>query len=104
MSIIDEGLTRLADRLRAMPESRLSRSDDRLDGESLADACHAFAQWCADSTPEAPAAPVPRLSDLASGDQVLVVGRELINALDAIASPPLVAEFQARLTSLRTLT
>jgi hypothetical protein len=96
--ILTEPLRRLVDRLRSMPESRLARTDDRLGGESVADAAQRLAQWCALATagvqgrraaapPTAPT--VPRIGDLASGDQVAVVCGELLVALEGLdpASP-----------------
>jgi len=95
-------LTRLADRLRTLPESRLTRSEDRLDGESLATTCHAFAQWCADMA--RPGLVVPRLSDLASGDQVLVLGRDLLARLPELsARDQVTAELRTRLAALRAV-
>ena len=83
-------LSRLVDRLRSLPEPRLTRLDDRLGGRSIATASHEFAQWCGEAAAgaasgEVAAAPevptVPRLAELATGDQVQVLGQELIAVL-----------------------
>jgi len=92
-TITGVAISRLGDRLRSLPASRLSRVDDRLAGQSIAAASHAFAQWCAwaaagigqrqaDTGPEVPG--LPRLDDLASGDQVQLLGRELIVVLATV--------------------
>ena len=82
-------LERLADRLRHLSEPRLRRPEPALGGSSPAHAAHDFAMWCAATTvellpPDAaarpPTAEVPRLGDLASGDQVWVLGRHLLVA------------------------
>ena len=97
LTIIDGALSRLADRLRSAPESRLTRADDRLAGASIADASHELARWCATAAQLAisashgahPVVPtVPRLQPLASGDQLLVLGRELLAALAEAAMRP----------------
>ena len=74
-----EQLSRLCDRLRTAPESRLTRRDDRLAGRSLAEAAHDVAQWAA--TTQGVHAAVPALHPLASGDLLAVVGREFLDWL-----------------------
>jgi len=80
-----EELSRLCDRLRTAPESRLTRRDDRLAGRSLAEAAHDVAQWAA--TTQGVDAAVPALHPLASGDLLAVVGREFLGWL-ATSEPP----------------
>jgi hypothetical protein len=75
-----EQLSRLCDRLRTAPESRLTRRDDRLGGRSLAEATYDVVQWAA--TTQGVAAPVPALHALATGDLLAVVGREFLDWLD----------------------
>ncbi len=91
LTIIEDALVRLVDRLRSAPESRLTRADDRLAGASIAEACHELASWCATVTPATSGSPshlpaVPKLHPLASGDQLLVLGRDLLVALAEAAS------------------
>lgn len=78
-------LRRLSDRLRSLPESRLRRREPGLSGSSPAEAAYELATWCAtassdgmQSAPKVRQPTVPRLSDLASGDQVWVLGTELL--------------------------
>ncbi len=94
LTIIEDALVRLVDRLRSAPESRLTRADERLGGASIAEACYNLASWCARATPgtashsphgQLPA--VPKLNPLASGDQLLVLGRDLLAALAAEDAP-----------------
>jgi len=83
---------RLADRLRQLSESRLRRRYAELGDQSAAEAGHALAQWFADAaarlTDGDPAAgrAVPRLTDLAVGDQVAVTGTDLVAA--SATAPP----------------
>ena len=75
---------RLADRLRALSEVRLARPLPPFD--SRADAAHDLAQRLADDSARlegAPVRPVPRLHDLAVGDQVAVAGHDLVAAAGA---------------------
>ena len=90
---MEKAIRELADRLRSMPQSRLARVDDRLGGQTLSAASHELAQWCAGAAAgvgrQGEAAGlkvpvVPRLSDLACGDQVQVLGRELIAVLATV--------------------
>ena len=85
----------------------------------MADAAHTLASWCAAVTGrlEAPGVGasggesiVPRLNDLASGDQVWVVGRDLIGALtstaetaDRVESAQLTAELLRQINSIRAV-
>jgi hypothetical protein len=71
-----EVLDRVVDRLRSMAETRLTRHDEALSAGSIAAECHALAVWAAavSGSPD----PVPRLHPLASGDQLAVIGRELL--------------------------
>jgi hypothetical protein len=90
LTIIEDALVRLVDRLRSAPESRLTRSDDRLGGASIAETCYELASWCACATPRSPdtrvVPAVPKLHPLTSGDQLLVLGRDLLGALAEAAS------------------
>ena len=87
MAELERLVERLAEHLRRLPESRLRRHRPELGEATAADAAHALAQWLADTAAalaadESPAPPprVPRLSDLAVGDQVAVTGAELVAA------------------------
>jgi len=114
LTIIEASLVRLVDRLRSAPESRLTRADDRLAGASIADACHELASWCATVTPAATSRSgrvpvVPKLNPLASGDQLLVLGRDLLVTLAGEAPPHdmksagVRAELLARIEHLRAV-
>jgi hypothetical protein len=103
---------RLADLLRRLPESRLRRRPEALRGSTVAEAAHGLAQWYADTAagladPDAPVLrAVPRLSDLAVGDQVAVTGADLVSALAAavpVRAVAAMAEATARTAELRRL-
>ena len=69
---------RVADRLRSLSEARLVAG--------AADRSHATAQLLADAAAtleQVPARRLPRLGDLAAGDQLAVVGHDLLAALAA---------------------
>ena len=84
---------RVADRLRSLSDIRLARpvtlaaqSAQPAQEPSRADAAHALAQLMADRAAQlegAPARAVPRLHDLAAGDQVAVTGADLVSAMTA---------------------
>ncbi|MCZ3387561.1 MAG: hypothetical protein LH645_00180 [Actinomycetia bacterium] len=74
-------LDRLCGRLRSAPEARLVRTDERLSGDSVADAVHEAAVWAAAA--QGIDQQVPRLHPLASADQLSVVGGDF---LDWVAS------------------
>lgn len=97
---------RVSDRLRSLSDTRLARP--RADGRSRADAAHAVAQLLADLAAELearPARPVPRLHDLAVGDQVAVTGHDLVQAFGSarIAGPhaPVMASALAAVRALQ---
>jgi hypothetical protein len=72
---------RVADRLRSLSDARLARPLPP--HATRADAAHALAQQLADTCARlegVPARPVPRLHDLAVGDQVAVTGHDLVAA------------------------
>ena len=74
-------MERLSDRLRSLSDVRLARPLPP--HASRADAAHALAQLLADGAArleEGPARAVPRLHDLAVGDQVAVTGHDLVAA------------------------
>ena len=80
-------LGRLADRLRSLSDVRLARPSPGRG--SRADQAHALAQRLADDAAALsgePSRAVPRLSDLAVGDQVAVTGNDLLAA--AVAARP----------------
>lgn len=88
---------RVADRLRSLSDIRLARpvtlaaqSAQPAQEPSRAGAAHALAQLMADRAAElegVPARTVPRLHDLAVGDQVAVTGGDLVSAaLAALAA------------------
>jgi hypothetical protein len=74
-------LERVCDRLRSASDARLTRPDDRLPAGSVAAEVHALAVWAAAA--QGIGAAVPRLHPLASADQLAVVGRDLLDWLDA---------------------
>jgi hypothetical protein len=73
-------LDRMVDRLRSMAETRLTRPDSDLPAGSVAAECHALSVWAARGSGSL--VPVPRLHPLASGDQLAVIGRELLDAAE----------------------
>lgn len=108
-------LERTARHLRHLPQSRLARRHSELDDDTTADAAHAFAGWLATAAAGLAAGSVPpvgrrvpRLSDLAVGDQVAVTGAELVaaatSAQDADAVGPVLAEALRRSALLRRVT
>ena len=101
---IEADVRRVSERLRSLSLARLSAGP--------AEASHALAQALADAVVRleagqgAPAVRrVPRLADLASGDQVAVLGHDLLAALDAApateASHAVAAEVAEQLAALR---
>jgi len=86
---------RLAQRLRSLSDVRLARSLPP--HASAAAAAHALAQRLSDVSARlegAPSRPVPRLHDLAVGDQVAVTGHDLVAAAGA-ADPARAVDVQA---------
>ena len=93
-------MRRVADRLRSLSDIRLARpvtltaqpaqAAQPAQEPSRADAAHALAQLMADRAAQlegVPGRPVPRLHDLAVGDQVAVTGLDLVDAaLAALAA------------------
>ena len=88
---LGRSVERLADRLRTLADTRLARPLDG--GATAADRAHALAQALADAeqgiaerAAERPPAwrAVPRLGDLAVGDQVAVTGADLVAACDGL--------------------
>ncbi|MEI6375471.1 MAG: hypothetical protein WCP26_16950 [Actinomycetes bacterium] len=74
---------RLVDRLRSLPAARLARAE--AGKPSLADSSHALAQLLADLASDLQGRArrdVPRLDDLAVGDQVAVTMADLFAAVD----------------------
>lgn len=88
--LLADRVERLVARLRALPDSRLARpADPSGAGPSIADSAHALAQVLADLAADLEARPrreVPRLHDLASGDQVAVTAHDLLAAIDSAES------------------
>jgi hypothetical protein len=79
---LSEQVGRLADRLRSLSDVRLAAALPG--GGSRADAAHRLAQELADAAAglhAEPTRPVPRLDDLVVGDQVAVIGTDLVTAL-----------------------
>ena len=77
-------LGRLVDRLRSLSDLRLARASAA--GATRADQAHALAQRLADHAAALSGEPsrgVPRLTDLAVGDQVAVTGNDLLAAAAA---------------------
>lgn len=91
-------LSRVVERLRSLPEQRLTRADDRLPAGSLAAEAHAIAAWAA--TASGVADPVPVLHPLASGDQLAVIGGELLD--QAAADGDVLPEWRDRIQLLRS--
>ena len=88
---LGRSVERLADRLRTLADTRLARPIDG--GATAADRAHALAQALADAeqgiaerAAEQPPAwrAVPRLGDLAVGDQVAVTGADLVAACEGL--------------------
>jgi hypothetical protein len=118
-------LSRLVDRLRSVSSSRLSRPVASPGGRSLADAGYELSQWCVAAeagvsgrgeTVAPSARPLPRLADLAAGDQLQVVASDLLAALvdvpsdepvwyegERVASGEVLAELGRRLADLRAV-
>jgi hypothetical protein len=92
-------LTRLCERLRTASEPTLLRARDGLGGAPIAEAVYALSQWAADAM-GAPG-PVPRLHLLASGDQLAVVGRELLDWAAANQDIAVIEEWRSRVQPLR---
>ena len=101
---------RVADRLRALSDVRLARPVtpaarpvEAAQEPSRADAAHALAQFMADRAAQlegVPVRPVPRLHDLAVGDQIAVTGHDLVMAAvaaGAAGSGPGAAQAEAAL-------
>ena len=85
-----KALSRLCDRLRSAPETRLARAEGRLPGRSVADAVHEAAVWAA--SVQGIDQQVPRLHPLASADQLSVVGGDFLDWVAGADSPEVVLE------------
>lgn len=92
-----EVLGRVVDRLRSLSEARLARPDASLPAGSIAAECHDLAAWAAAAGGET--AKVPLLHPLASGDQLAVIGRELLD--DAEEDTGALTEWRTRVRRLR---
>ena len=92
-------LTRLCERLRTASEPSIVRPREALEGASIADAAYRLSQWAAAAmgVPE----PMPRLHPLASGDQLAVVGRELLRWAEANDEASVIEEWRRRVSPLR---
>ena len=88
--LLADRVARVVDRLRSLPDSRLARPAGGSAGEpSVADSAHALAQVLADLAADLEGRArreVPRLHDLASGDQVAVLAHDLLAAIDSAES------------------
>ena len=106
----------VAGRLRSLGEGRLARSPLRVglgiaeplraDGPSVAERAHAVAQALADAAALVSGVSrrlVPRLGDLAVGDQVAVTGHDLIASLHLDVTAIERNDVQAALAALRDL-
>jgi len=94
---------RLVDRLRSLPEPRLARREAP-DRPSVAEAAHALAQLLADLAADAGGdhrREVPRLSDLAVGDQVAVTLHDLVATLEGRDPEPPASVALAAVADLR---
>lgn len=92
-----EVLGRVVDRLRSLSEARLVRRDDSLPSGSIAAECHDLAVWAA--SVGGAAQTVPLLHPLASGDQLAVIGRELLDVAEEQPGP--LTEWRARIRRIR---
>ncbi len=95
---------RLADRLRSLSDARLARPLPP--AGSRADAAHALAQRLADDTAALagePARAVPRLNDLAVGDQVAVTGADFVREIRRAAPQAARSRARAAIEAVRTL-
>ena len=104
--IIATALTRLVDRLRTASEPRLTRPHDQLAGQSLAEASYGLAVWCVKCLEELTATrlpELPRVGPFAAGDQVWVVGHDLLRLLARADVPMAVGqEFLDRVNTIRS--
>lgn len=93
--------SRVVDRLHSLVPARLSRPDDQ--GSSPADRAHGVGQRLADLAADAAGRerrPVPRLADHAAGDQLAVLGADVLAEGDAAAQAAALAELTALRRSL----
>ncbi len=97
-----KALSRLCDRLRSAPETRLVRAEGRLSGRTVADAVHEAAVWAASA--QWIDQEVPRLHPLASGDQLSVVGGDFLHWVASADGPEVVLqEWRTRIDRLRAV-
>lgn len=105
--IIASALARLVDRLRTASEPRLTRPNDQLAGQSLAEATYGLAVWCVERAEEITASELPelpRIGPFAAGDQVWVVGQDLLVLLAGVdASAAVGQEFLDRVNAIRSV-
>jgi hypothetical protein len=93
-------LERVCDRLRSASDARLARPDGQLPAGSVAAEAHALAAWAA--VAQGVEHPVPQLHPLASGDQLAVVGRDLLDWLESGQGDPSVLKtWRDRVQQLR---
>ena len=93
--------SRVVDRLHSLAPARLARPDEQ--GSTPADRAHLVAQRLADLAADAAGRdrrPVPRLADHAAGDQVAVLGADVLAEGDAAAHAAALAELTALRRSL----
>ena len=105
--IIATSLMRLVDRLRSASESRLTRPHDQLAGQSLVEAAYELARWCVAQYQQLTATDVPALlavGPFAAGDQLFVVGRDLVTLIKGGDAPTAVGEeFLRRIDAIRSV-
>jgi hypothetical protein len=82
-----------------MSEAALTRRRDGLGGESVGEAVHRLCVWAV--TRQGLDAPVPLLHPLASGDQLAVIGRELLDWVEATSSTDALAAWRIELDRVR---
>ena len=93
--------SRVVDRLHSLVSARLCRTDEQ--GSTPADRAHQVAQRLADLAADAVGRdrrPVPRLADHAVGDQVAVLGADVLAEGDDAAQAAALAELTALRRSL----
>ncbi len=93
--------SRVVDRLHSLSSARLARPDGH--GSTPADRAHQVSQRLADLAADAVGRdrrPVPRLADHGAGDQVAVLGADVLAEGDAAAHAAALAELTALRRSL----
>ena len=105
--IIATALMRLVERLRTASEARLTRPHDQLAGQSLVEATYELSVWCVEQCQQVTATELPelpRVGPFAAGDQISVVGRDLVMLMTGADVPTSVREeFLQRVDAIRSV-